>query len=803
MSKRYHINYDYNFQGSSINKIKVNKRSEIPRNTIKLRNYQKISDRINNKDNFYYSIEKKSKTQKNKIPTSLNKKNIKKPLEINTYNVVGYTNRDTYKKTINTYNNENKDQEFNIFEELQKNKYLRPMLGSSNIENKLFKCQIEKNISISSLKKYFSNNLEFSLEKYKSPQKRNNDISCENKSNEYNLNNRTAMERFNLNLNNNNSNNNSFAHHNEHYYNDESFKLNSNNNNLMKQPLQTKRTKYIINNIKKRQQKKKYFYSEERKEKQDNETNNNEETKDDINIIYYKNVIGVNNPDINNSPVKIRNTTINVNDVYISKNNLKQIIPKKSKKNIKNNKNNSMFLPNNKKTIEEFKIIIDKFFNNYMNKNCEIFMKNLKNYKKSKIYFKKKNKTFIKKRLTLNKIVSNNDNKNNIIYNNKNKLTTDTSTNFNINNKSFSNEIKSSSISNNFISNLFINNNNNNNKLNTQSSSSLITEQRHKNYSQSHTSSLNKYQEKTIKAKIKAKPISKHKKMTPRNTGGSPQKLQGFVYKKKNLNNENTRINNFYSNYNNNKYLSFFDNNNKKKGKIIDIDINLGKPVNIINDHSPLEDFFFFKNQPFLNKLNTISSKFMIKNNKKNKAKSNSKKKIKPPLILKKFEEEDDDDYFNSIYNNNYQAYSTLKRTKKDQDNNEIMNLEFSNKLNKINIKNIFKEDNLLSNNIENINNQQKEKEKEEIIRDDNYIIRINSIAFIDNKNRDSNYEDLVIGKNIEVSLLNNNKKKDDFMLNKNDYKKKVNKLYINCTKFLVKLINRIIKNKIFIILKK
>ena len=131
------------------------------------------------------------------------------------------------------------------------------------------------------------------------------------------------------------------------------------------------------------------------------------------------------------------------------------------------------------------------------------------------------------------------------------------------------------------------------------------------------------------------------------------------------------------------------------------------------------------------------------------------------------------------------------------------MNLEFSNKLNKINIKNIFKEDNLLSNNIENINNQQKEKEKEEIIRDDNYIIRINSIAFIDNKNRDSNYEDLVIGKNIEVSLLNNNKKKDDFMLNKNDYKKKVNKLYINCTKFLVKLINRIIKNKIFIILKK
>ena len=115
---------------------------------------------------------------------------------------MGYSNRDTYKKTISIYNDVNKDNEFNLFEELQKNKYLRPMLGSSNIDNKLFKCQIEKNISISSLKKYFSNNLEFSIDKYKSPQKRNNDISSVNKSNEYNLNNRTAMERFNMNHNN-------------------------------------------------------------------------------------------------------------------------------------------------------------------------------------------------------------------------------------------------------------------------------------------------------------------------------------------------------------------------------------------------------------------------------------------------------------------------------------------------------------------------------------------------------------------------------------------------------------------------
>ena len=783
MSKRYHINFGYDFQDSSMNKIKVNKRSEIPRNTLMLKNYQKISDKINSKDNFYYSIEKKSKTQKNKIPTSLNKNNIKKPVEINTYIAMGYSNRDTYKKTISIYSNDNKDNEFNLFEELQKNKYLRPMLGSSNIDNKLFKCQIEKNISISSLKKYFSNNIEFSLDKYKSPQKRNNDISSVNKSNEYNLNNRTAMERFIMNPNNSSyMNNNSFAHRND-YYNDESFKFN-NRNNLIKKPLKTKAKKYIINNMKKDQQKRKYFYSEERKEKQNNETNNsNIKKEDDINIIYYKNVIGVNNPHNNNSPIKIRNTTINVNDVYISKKNLKKINPK-------NNKNNSYYLIYQKKSLEEFFIIIDKFIKNYMNKNRELFFTNLKKQKKNPIYFKKKNKMFVKKKLTLNKIISNNDNKNNIIYNNKNKLTTDTSTNFNINNKSFSNEIKSSSISNNFISNLLVNNN----KLNTQSSSSLITEQRHKNYSQSHTSSLNKYQEKKIK--LKAKPISKHKKFTPRNTAGSPQKLLGFVYKKKNLNNENIHINNFYSNYNN-KYLSFCD--NKKKGKIIDIDINLGKPVNIINDHSPLDDFFFIKKQPPLTKLNTISSKFITKNNKRNKAKSISKKKIKPPLILKKFEEEEDDDYFNNNICNNssYKAYSTLKRNTNTNTNSINLNADFRNKLNKINIKNIFEEDNILFN-----NNENQEKEKEKIIQGDNYSIRINSITFIDDKIKDDNFEDLMIGNNIEISLLNNTKKKN-FVLNKNDYKKTVNKLYINCTKFLVKLLNRIIKKKLLIFLKK
>lgn len=793
MSKRNYNNYAYYLQESLINKVKVNKISEIPKSTLKLNNLQKICNKIYYKDNLYYSIERKSKLQKNKIPASLTKKNIKKPIEINTDKIIRYTNRDTFKKTINTYSNENQTKDFNIFEELQNNKYLRPMLGSSNIDNKLFKCHIDKNISVSSLKKYFSNNLDSYSEKYKSPQKRNNDLSVENKNYEYSLNNRTAMERFNLNLNNDcsskneislngeNKTNNSFA------YNDESFRL---NNSLLKYYSKSKIN--LITNPKK-QQKKKYFYSEEREERKDKQktdnNNNNNETKDEI--VYYNNVIGVRSH-INNPLIKLKNK--NINDVYISKNNLKV-------KNENNTKEYQLLKIYKSKLIEEFIIVLNKFISKYLNKNRKHFFRNLVRYKyhsKNKIYFKKKN-MFIKKKLSLNKIIIN-DKKMNSIFNlykekdkdkNKNKQTTDTSTNFNINNKSFSNEIKSSSLSNNYLSNLLIYNNNN--KLNNQSSSSLITEQKNKNYSQSQTSSLSKYPNNKVKAKTM---IFKKEKLSSPSRIDRIGKTKGFIYKKKNFNNDNIYINkinnidinNFYSNLNN-KYLNTI--NDKKKGKIIDIDINLGKPINIINDHSPLEEFLLEKNEPFLFKLNTISSKFMNKNNKKNKVKSNSKKKMKPPIGLKRFEEEDENDenFYNNILNGGYKAQSSLKKKYNS------INFDFKNKIKKINIQNKFKEDKI---NVNDIN-------KENIIQGDKYYIRTNSYLFLDNKNRDKKYKYLNIERNKSISLLNHKKseknKKGNIALEKSDSKKNVNKLYINCTKFLLKILNRIIKKKIFAII--
>ena len=295
------INYnDYNYGESLMNRIKVNKRLNINNNNIK---------NISAKDSLYYSIEKKAKMQKNKIPSLLTKNNRKKLnniIEENSNNIVKYVNRDNFKKTINTYSNETRSKEGNIFEELQNNKYLRPMLGTTNINTKLLKCQIEnpiKNISTLSLKKYFANNIEFPFQKYQSPQKynynNNDEISADDKTYLYNLNNRTAIERFNINL------NNGFSPTNDMIY------VGENNSNSLAYSgdsylLNNYLVKYSSNNIKKyaknqigRVRKEKYFYSEERKEKDDSNSNKGStKTK-----IYYKNknAIRMGSPTGNNS----------------------------------------------------------------------------------------------------------------------------------------------------------------------------------------------------------------------------------------------------------------------------------------------------------------------------------------------------------------------------------------------------------------------------------------------------------------------------------------------------------------------
>ena len=254
-----------------------------------------------------------------------------------------------------------------------------------------------------------------------------------------------------------------------------------------------------------------------------------------------------------------------------------------------------------------------------------------------------------------------------------------------------------------------------------------------------------------------------------------------------------------YNIYSNNNISNNYNNSNinsNKKGKIIDIDINLGKPVKIINDHSPLEELFLENKEPILFKLNTISSKFMNKNKKKNKAKSGSKNKVKLPLGLKRFAEEDEKEYelINNFYADSYSPYSTAKEYK----SNNLFNLKTENN------RNVF--------NINNINGDLNDEDQEYIIEDNKLYIRNKNFYFnYNNKTNSKKFKSLIIEKNIpailpydyEVNEIKKQKIKKDFVpLDKKVTKRKVNKLYINCTRFFINILNKFIKKKVFIMIK-
>lgn len=63
------------------------------------------------------------------------------------------------------------------------------------------------------------------------------------------------------------------------------------------------------------------------------------------------------------------------------------------------------------------------------------------------------------------------------------------------------------------------------------------------------------------------------------------------------------------------------------------------------------------------------------------------------------------------------------------------------------------------------------------------------------NRTQDDNFSLLTSDKRISMSLLSDLPRKNKFEKNT---KNKVSKLYINCINFLVKLLNRIIKKKIY-----
>ena len=360
MLKKIYNDFDDNYRESLINRIKVNKKGELTYTNI-LQNYN--LSYINNKADISKDIlyeEKKNKYHK----LSFNRNNIPILGKEITNNTMKLSKHDTFKKTINIYSSENQKKQGNIIEDLQNNKYLRPMLDTSNINIKLLKCQIEepiKNISNFSLKEYI-NKYGFFSKFSKSPNIENN----EDKVNISKINNRSALAIIDpdFNLDDRSSINNKISLLSE----------NNNSNSFIKKKVPQKNNKYILNesptNLKKYSSIQRGIHNNEKNKKREkikerniNILNNNNENVNDINLIYdtnyFKDNLTINRKLKNNN--KHENFTGN-NKFLENKNNLK---------------NEKLLEIYKKKLVEEFIIILNKFISSHLNKNIGFFFKNL------------------------------------------------------------------------------------------------------------------------------------------------------------------------------------------------------------------------------------------------------------------------------------------------------------------------------------------------------------------------------------------------------------------------------------------
>jgi hypothetical protein len=248
-----------------------------------------------------------------------------------------------------------------------------------------------------------------------------------------------------------------------------------------------------------------------------------------------------------------------------------------------------------------------------------------------------------------------------------------------------------------------------------------------------------------------------------------------IIYKKKKLDKNNMCIKK-----NKNDIL------NNSRGKIIDIDINLGKPIRDISDINPLESGFFMNdnkniNRKFKSSMSTNKrSKRKIKNKSKNKKLSLPKKKyleekydISPESDFN-FDNSNnfiDNSFEEKIINNNF----TIK-------NNKNIIQPFLYKSSRITFtkKNSKQEKNILVNNI--------------ITYDKRLYINISYISntfFEDKLWNKKNYKNdsLMIGENFDFSFFGNKDKKVSNEKNK----------YLNsCVKFIIKNINKVFLKKSF-----
>jgi hypothetical protein len=314
-----------------------------------------------------------------------------------------------------------------------------------------------------------------------------------------------------------------------------------------------------------------------------------------------------------------------------------------------------------------------------------------------------------------------------------------------------------------------------------------------------------------------------------------------YIYKKKVKINKNitfmTKINNKNLKYNenrsnsNNKDSSYKDDIlSNSKGKIIDIDINLGKPIKAISDISPLENMF-------INDYNNKKYKTSYSTNNRREKRKRKNKNQKFSLPKKKYLEEgydDDDDSFPVQNEGNNITYN--RNNSFDKKHFISKNINLNNSYNLKNDDNYFKT--IFSKNSENLKNENKSKKKNYkniLVKnittlDKRVFIHINYIAsLIPNNNimiqkkdkyissllrtqRDIFFSIIMTNKNRNKSTKNNsffavgnshNYVDDKFdenceKINKTNYKRNKDKYLNSCVKFIIKSINKVFLSKDF-----
>ena len=666
------------------------------------------------------------------------------------------------------------NKEGNILDDLINNKYLKPILESTDIDEKLLNCNLKepvKNNFNVSLNDFFNRRKKYMNFKTPKPELnriRNLSINNSNNNSGFLIQNRTLENHYmNQNMNRKINNN---------YYND--IKLTNNfYNNYNKNEiniLNNNQPYYNNNNIRinnlcssaVRKKLKKYFSNTN-----SNERNNYNNPKISPDLHLFKSqTYTQKEPNFsqnlykyvkNNKEINIKSEEINEDDNMNKKyNDIKNII----KYNNKYDYSKKLFDIYRGKLVKEFLKHIQKGINKYLLNTFKHLTQTIKNKNSQK----KIDEIFIPK------IYLEKPNNNNIIRESANTSKSNFLQIFNSDKKNYqrySNNISRITEYKRYKNNININNSaiiSNNNLIKTNRNSIILDE--------------NKNNIQIIKLNSNI------------NNNNS-----GLIYKKKKL-------------AKNNMHIKKSDILSNSRGKIIDIDINLGKPIREISDINIMESKLFLNDYNNIRKKKFKSS---LSTNKREKRKmKNKSKKKKLSLPKKKYLEEisssssekyidnnNNDNSFDKNINNNF----TIKTN-----NNIIQPLiyktsKINNKTKNILEKNIVTSDKRLFININYISNLSYENKSKSKSKYKNTSLTIkrniyfpifsqkvlknktvsNNYFFISNNSRNSN-------KNLEIQ----NKKMN--MTNYININNDKNKYLNSCIKFIVKNINKVFLQKEF-----